>query len=311
MLTEQKREIRRLRSLGHTQKEVATLMGLAERTIRRAEKEGLPEADPDEEIFEDAEEGWHAHYTKEMGLTVPDSASWAFLVYEESAPEGWEEAMAETGCPLIIGPWHDADTWGHDDPNGRYKKGDKKKSHLHGGIEFPKKISLKKAAMLIQRITHGPVPKIIIDDNAYRAYISHHDKAGNPLPNKAEYDADAVRVYNGWEPKPTEVDKEAMRLKIEKFLIDNRLDNYSFAVHAIKVALGNEYVKIFRENAYHYGKIVEGNRYLSDDEDRQIRAEEYHEERFEIEAEEWWENIRNTVNKEKQNKEETDYESNN
>ena len=84
MTLDQKKELRRLRGLGYTQKETAFLLGVAERTVRREEKKSEVDEEeiPEEEIFEDPEEGWHAHYTRELGLTTPESSSWTFIVYK-------------------------------------------------------------------------------------------------------------------------------------------------------------------------------------------------------------------------------------
>ena len=263
MTLDQKKELRRLRGLGYTQKETAFLLGVAERTVRREERKSEVDEEEisEEEIFEDPEEGWHAHYTKELGLTTPDASSWTFLVYQESAPEGWEEALIQTGCPLVIGPWHDSDQWTHDDPKGTYKAGDLKKVHLHGTLKTPQKISLKKAAMLIQRITHGPVPQVVHDEAGLLAYISHHDKNGNPLPGKHEYNSNEVRLYNGWRPEPTEQDKAVMRLQLERYLTVEGIDNYTIAVNRVRTELGTDFSKLMRQDAHHFRGMIDANRY--------------------------------------------------
>lgn len=107
-------ELKRLRKLGLTQSEVATKMGYSLRTIKRNDKAEIidfPEQDND---FEDLEEGWVSAYSKELGTRTPDSASWNFIVYPESAPENWLDEMISWGCPMTVSMPHDQDTWKKD-----------------------------------------------------------------------------------------------------------------------------------------------------------------------------------------------------
>lgn len=307
MTLDQKKELRRLRGLGYTQKETAFLLGVAERTVRREEKKSEVDEEeiPEEEIFEDPEEGWHAHYTKELGLTTPESSSWTFIVYKESAPEGWEEALVQTGCPLGIGPWHDLDQWTHDDPKGKYKAGDFKNAHLHGTLKTPQKISLKKAAMLIQRITHGPLPQVVHDEAAILGYMSHHDKNGNPLPGKHEYDPNEVRLYNGWRPEPTEQDKAVMRLQLERYLTVEGIDNYTIAVNRVRTELGTDFSKLMRQDAHHFRGMIDANRYVVGRNRERLLELIEREMAEETEAERFWEENQNSKQQEDKNNDES------
>mgnify|MGYP002655818694 FL=1 len=46
------------------------------------------------------------------------SRTWAMVVYPESAPENWEELLAETFMQFAVSPLHDKDT----NPDGEIKK---------------------------------------------------------------------------------------------------------------------------------------------------------------------------------------------
>lgn len=281
-----------MRKLGYTQREVAGIVGLAERTIRRLEKDSKVvkfEVSEENEIFEDIEEGWLSSYTKELGACTPESKSWNFIVYEDSAPEDWEDQVIRTGCPVLIGVIHNKDSWKRDDPKGRYKAGELKKFHYHCNIKLPQKVSLKKAAMLIQKMTHGPIPKVCEDEYGLVMYVQHRHKDGSPIAGKVLYPAEGIRYYNGWEPERSEMDLKKMRTQLDRYLTSNKVVNFAVAVTLVRCDLGNEYLGLLRKDSHYYRGIIEGNKYLTQNEAGIIASILAQEEAQASASEEHWE----------------------
>lgn len=303
MTQEQKVEVLRLKKLCFTQKEVAVKMGFSERTVKRYWKEEKSEAEEEAELaeeakFEDTEEGWVLNYTRELGDKTPESKSWNFIYYEESAPADIEQKLKQTGLPVSLSPWHDECKWAHDSPadpthgllvGELYKAGDLKKKHRHGNVKYPKKISLKKAAMYIQSITCGPVPQACISEKGTEAYFSHHDTEGNPLQGKYEYDTKEVVKFNGWEAEASELEAKEMAREIENFLYKNCIGNYAEAVRSVNLVLGKEYGDIMRKFPYHFGKITDDLFHMNERTFKRLEAEEEKEREEAEEAEAFWE----------------------
>lgn len=303
MNVSQKAELQRLKKLGFTQKEVAVKMGLCERTVRSYWKDKRSEAEERAELaeeakFEDSEEGWVLTYSRELGDRMPESKSWNFIYYEESAPTDCEEKLEQTGLPVGLSPWHDADHWAHDSPASKekgvtagelYQVGDLKKTHRHGNIKFPKKISLRKAAMYIQGITAGPVPKACISEKATEAYFSHHDLQGKPLEGKHEYNPEEVVRLNGWKPEASEMEAKKMAREIEAFLCENKIGNYAELVQAVNKVLGEEYGDVIRTKPYHFAKMTDDVFHISERAVKRLEAEEAREKEEAEKAEAFWE----------------------
>lgn len=290
MTAEQKSEIIRLRIIGHTQKEVSILTGFSLRTIKRIDKEYAErddeESDLEDDIFEDEEEEWVMRYNKSLGASTPDSRSWNFIVYDDSAPKDWREKLIALTSPHMLF-LHDDDVWLRDSKDGKYKKGEEKKHHWHGNLKFPKKISLKRACMIIQQITHGPVPKVCDDEVGLIQYVQHRHRDGTPIKGKKLYDVDRMIIVNGWEPERGEQDMKRMMVRLENYLI-GLTTNYSVAVKLVNQNLGDEYSTLMRINSYHCRSIVEANRWLAKEDKLLLEKMTEEETMLDAEAEQHW-----------------------
>ena len=70
------------------------------------------------------------------------SNKWAFLLYQESAPENYLEILEEMHVPFVLSPWHDKDV--------NRQTGEFKKSHKHGALFFD---SLKSYSQVSELLT--------------------------------------------------------------------------------------------------------------------------------------------------------------
>ena len=60
------------------------------------------------------------------------SQTWAFILYEDSAPKDYEDKLRMLGVQFALSPWHDKDTDGKDE-HGKPKY---KKKHRHGMLHW-------------------------------------------------------------------------------------------------------------------------------------------------------------------------------
>lgn len=144
---------------------------------------------------------------------------WAFLMWEESAPSGWVQAVEKLHVAAAVSPLHDRDKWDENDFElgkcGVENIGKPKKPHWHVVLYFE---SLKSPAQVRSMVEHLGVSYVeaVESPRAYNRYLCHLDQ-----PNKAAYSADDVIRLNGAQcdmskPNPT-ADEQA---KIRDAILD-------------------------------------------------------------------------------------------
>ena len=185
-------------------------------------------------LFEDPEEGWTYHITKDDPRRKLMGKWFRFIAYPESAPEGWKERF-EGVAEIAVSPLHDKDKWFHDSPEtvdretgeiipaGALYKAykDFKKAHWHGIAEFERPISLLQASTIIQSITHGPAVQICGSLKAsyeYFLHINHPDKYQG-------YFKDEIYRSEGFYIIPNNVEKSQIFQSICQYILDNEVDS--------------------------------------------------------------------------------------
>lgn len=108
--------------------------------------------------------------------------NFATFVYPDSAPENWQEILAEQFVPAFISPLHDMDT----NPDGEIKK-----SHWHVLITFETTKTKEQAEQLISLIS-GVGCEVIQSLRGYARYLCHLDN-----PEKHQYPPEDVRSLCG------------------------------------------------------------------------------------------------------------------
>lgn len=139
-------------------------------------------------LYNDTAEGWLISLSEAAIRAHGSVLWWAAIVYPESAPDGWENALDRTGMQWEKSLLHDKDPWDHDSPaglgeeNGKqkafkkgevYKIGDKKKSHWHILGKLDKPMKYAKLCKLVQSITHGTLPVEVTSLIGYHEYMGH------------------------------------------------------------------------------------------------------------------------------------------
>lgn len=193
------------------------------------------------DLFEDEEEGWTYHLTKEDYRMKTSGLWWSFIAYPESVPENWIEKLRHTGLRFAISPLHDKDTWNHDSPEAvdaetgeiiprgaRYKAGDPKKAHWHGIVVSDKSMSAKDANAVIRKCTNGPyVQKCRSLRNAYEYFL--HINA----PEKYQgYDKDDIQCFNNFQLEPNKYETGILQNEILKMMRDQNLTTMDKVVEA-------------------------------------------------------------------------------
>lgn len=108
--------------------------------------------------------------------------NFATVVYPESAPDNWQEILAEQFIPSFISPLHDKDI----NPTGEPKK-----AHYHVMLMFEGKKS-KEQVQEIFNMIGGVGCEVVNSIRGYARYLCHLDN-----PEKHQYAIDDVRALCG------------------------------------------------------------------------------------------------------------------
>ena len=105
------------------------------------------------------------------------------VVYPDSAPDGWQDILAQQFIPALISPLHDKDTNPDND--------EPKKAHYHVMIMFDS-VKTKEQAIEVFNLIGGVGCEVIQSRRGYARYMCHMDN-----PEKAQYKQDDVRALGG------------------------------------------------------------------------------------------------------------------
>ena len=108
--------------------------------------------------------------------------NYATVVYPDSAPENWQEKLAEYYVPAFISPLHDLDI----NPFGEPKK-----PHYHVMIMFDSVKTIEQAKEILSDIG-GVGVEIVNSVRGYARYLCHLDN-----PEKIQYDKGFVKSLYG------------------------------------------------------------------------------------------------------------------
>lgn len=140
--------------------------------------------------------------------------NFATVVYPESAPEHWQQILAEHFVPAFISPLHDQDL----NPTGEPKK-----PHFHVMIMFEGKKSDDQAKEIFDSIGGVGVERVK-SIRGYARYLCHLDN-----PEKAQYMPDDVRQLCGADYASTiglAIDKYKAIDEIMDYIDDNNIISY-------------------------------------------------------------------------------------
>jgi hypothetical protein len=119
---------------------------------------------------------------KEKSSGVGRTRNFAAIVYPDSAPENWQDILAQQFVQAFISPLHDKDI----NPTGEAKK-----PHYHVMIMFDSTKTIEQAKDLFSLI-NGVGCEKINSTRGYARYLCHMDN-----PEKAQYSPEQVRSFCG------------------------------------------------------------------------------------------------------------------
>lgn len=119
---------------------------------------------------------------KKTSSSVSRTRNYATVVYPESAPEAWQNILAEHFVPAFISPLHDKDL---------NATGEQKKPHYHVMIMFDG-VKTKDQAKSIFDSIGGVGCEVVQSLRGYARYLCHLDN-----PDKAQYKTEDVRCLCG------------------------------------------------------------------------------------------------------------------
>ena len=132
------------------------------------------------------------------------SNKWAFLLYQESAPENYLEILEEMHVPFVLSPWHDKDV--------NRQTGEFKKSHKHGALFFDSLKSYSQVSELLTEKLNTPSHvEIVMSPKGMYDYFIHAEN-----PEKTPYDIEDIESGCGFE--------------LNKFLVQQNSDDFTTEV---------------------------------------------------------------------------------
>lgn len=155
--------------------------------------------------------------------TIKRTRNYATVVYPDSAPENWQELLADYYVPAFISPLHDLDI----NPFGEPKK-----PHYHVMIMYDSVKTIEQAKEILSAIG-GVGVEIVNSVRGYARYLCHLDN-----PEKIQYDKGFVKSLYGADYEETiglALDKYIAIREMISFCIDTGTVSYSdlfeYAMH--------------------------------------------------------------------------------
>ncbi|MFM9319509.1 replication protein [Streptococcus sp. ST16] len=132
------------------------------------------------------------------------SNKWAFLLYQESAPEHYLDVLENMHIPFVLSPWHDKDI--------NKETGEFKKAHKHGALYFDSLKSYSQVSELLIKNLNTPAHvEPVMSPKGMYDYFTHAEN-----PEKTLYDINQIETSCGFE--------------LDKFLISNNSDEFLLMV---------------------------------------------------------------------------------
>lgn len=115
------------------------------------------------------------------------SNKWAFLLYQESAPDDYLEVLESMHVPFVLSPWHDKDI--------NKETGEFKKPHKHGALFFESLKSYSQVSELLTEHLNTPAHvEIVMSPKGMYDYFTHAEN-----PEKTLYDINDIESGCGFE----------------------------------------------------------------------------------------------------------------
>ena len=178
------------------------------------------------------------------------SNKWAFLIYQDSAPENYLDILEELHIPYVLSPWHDKDV--------NKSTGEIKKAHKHGALFFETLKSYSQVSDLLKDKLNSPAHvEVVMSPKGMYDYFTHAEN-----PDKSPYNIEDIESGCGFE--------------LNKFLISNNNDRFlSLVIDIIEEHNFTEFNNLVRyartdspqllnlimDKTYFFAKYLDSRRY--------------------------------------------------
>lgn len=178
------------------------------------------------------------------------SNKWAFLLYQDSAPENYLDILEEMHIPFVLSPWHDKDV--------NKETGEFKKAHKHGALFFESLKSYSQVSeLLTDKLNTPALVEVVMSPKGMYDYFTHAEN-----PDKTLYNIEDIESGCGFE--------------LDKFLIEHNSGLFLEAV--IDVITENDFTEfedlvqyarfndsfllgLIIERTYFFTKFLDSRRY--------------------------------------------------
>ena len=190
------------------------------------------------------------------------SNKWAFLLYQESAPDDYLEILENMHIPFILSPWHDKDI--------NKETGELKKAHRHGALYFESLKSYSQVSELLTEHLNTPAHvEIVMSPKGMYDYFTHAEN-----PEKTLYDINDIESGCGFE--------------LDNFLLSNSNNEFFTTVidiieehnftefnHLVRYARTEspQFLNLIMDKTYFFAKYLDSRRHSS--QQKQARKGEY------------------------------------
>ncbi len=140
--------------------------------------------------------------------------NWAFVLYEESAPEDWKERLKLKGMACAISPYHNKDI----NPTG-----EEKKPHYHIILAFGSPTTYNNVKSITDELNQ-PIPIPLESVRGYYRYFTHKDN-----PEKYQYQSNEIELLNGFDVTEVLNNFEVFTCmkEIQTLILENDILEYS------------------------------------------------------------------------------------
>lgn len=178
------------------------------------------------------------------------SNKWAFLLYQDSAPENYIDILEQLHIPFVLSPWHDKDV--------NKETGEFKKAHKHGAFFFDSLKSYSQVSELLTEKLNAPAHvEPVMSPKGMYDYFTHAEN-----PDKTLYNIEDIESGCGFELDQflLEQDSNQYLETVIDAITDNDLTEFEdlvhFARHNDTMLLG-----LILKRTYFFTKFLDSRRH--------------------------------------------------
>lgn len=178
------------------------------------------------------------------------SNKWAFLLYQDSAPENYLDILEEMHVPFVLSPWHDKDVI--------KETGEFKKAHKHGALFFESLKSYSQVSELLTKKLNTPAHvELVMSPKGMYDYFTHAEN-----PDKTLYNIEDIESGCGFELNKFLIEHNSA-LFLETVIDVITENNFTEFEDLIQYARFNDssLLALIIERTYFFTKFLDSRRY--------------------------------------------------